>query len=106
MANKGVKTGKTGTMGLIAFVAVIFVAIAYIFVGLQAAFASWGWSVSFGKIPGLLQWLSSVMLTGIVVYLSYDFAMRQKKCWRVIWWILAIIAICAVLGLGGFNAFR
>ena len=45
------------------------------------------------------------MLTGIVVYLSYDFAMRQSKAWRIIWWVLAIIAILAVLGFGGFNVF-
>ena len=100
------KKGKTGTLGLIAFIAVILVAIAYIFVGLEAMFNSWGLSVSFGKIPSILQWLSSIMLTCIVVYLSYDFAMKQTKVWRVIWWIIAIIAILSVLGLGGFNAFK
>lgn len=106
MAKGTVKTGRSGALGMIAFIAVILVAIAYIFVGLQAAFYAWGWSVSFGKIPSILQWISSLMLTGIVVYLSYDFAMKQTKVWRVIWWVLAIIAILAVLGLGGFNAFQ
>ncbi len=105
MAKNSVKTGRTGTLGFIAFVAIILVAIAYIFVGLQAAFNSWNVNISFGRVPGILQWISSIMLTGIVVYLSYDFAMRQSKAWRIIWWVLAIIAILAVLGFGGFNVF-
>ncbi len=99
------KTGRTGTLGLVAFVAIILVAIAYIFVGIQAAFTAWGVSFSFGRVPGLLQWISSILLTGIVVYLSYDYAMKQTKTWRIIWWVLAIIAILAVLGFGGFNVF-
>jgi len=100
------KTGRTGTIGFIAFIAIIFVAIAYIFVGLEAAFDAWGWSFSFGRVPGLLQWLASILMTGIIVYTSYDFAMRQSKPWRIIWWILAIIAILCVLGIGGFNVFN
>ncbi len=105
MAKNGVKTGKTGSLGFVAFVAIILVAIAYIFVGLEACFNSWNLNFSFGRIPGLLQWISSILLTCIVVYLSYDFAMRQSKTWRIIWWVLAIIAILAVLGFGGFNVF-
>jgi hypothetical protein len=100
------KTGKTGTVGLVAFVAIIFVAVAYLFVGLQAMFNAWGWNFNFGRVPGILQWLASILMTGIIIYTSYDFAMRQTKFWRVVWWILAIIAIVCVLGLGGFNAFN
>ncbi|MCR5786277.1 MAG: hypothetical protein K6G28_01060 [Acholeplasmatales bacterium] len=101
------KTGKTGNVGFFAFVAVIFVAVAYLFRGMQAAFNEWGWNTSWmGNVPGVLTWIAEIIMTLIIVYCSYDFAMRQSKPWRVIWWILAIIAICAVVGIGGFNAFR
>jgi len=100
------KTGKTGTIGLIAFVAILLVAVAYIFVGLQALGNAWHWNINFGKAPGLLQWFASILMTGIIVYASYDFAMRQTKGWRIVWWILAVIAILCVLGFGGFNVFN
>ncbi len=105
MAKNTQRTGRTGALGLAAFIAIILVAIAYVFVGLEACFDSWGFNFSFGRVPGLLQWISSILLTCIVAFLSYDYAMKQSKTIRIIWWVLAIIAILSVLGFGGFNVF-
>ena len=101
-----VKHGKTGALGMIAFIAVILTAVAFILVGLQAAFQAWNWNISLGRIPNIVRWVAEIMMTIVIVWASYDFANHQSKFWRVVWWILAIIAILSVVGLGGWNSFR
>ncbi len=101
------KQGKTGNLGMVAFIAVILVAIAFILIGLQAAANEWNWDwFKVGKAANILRWVAEILMTAIIVYCSYDFAMKQSKVWRIIWWILAIIAILSVLGFGGWNSFR
>jgi hypothetical protein len=106
MANK---TGKTGNLGLFAFLAIILVAIAFLFVGLQALFQAWNINIDvtwMSRPASVLRWIAEVIMTLIICYCSYDFAMKQTKGWRIVWWVLAIIAVCSVIGLGGFNVFR
>ena len=102
-----VKTGKTGNLGMFAFIAICIVALCYLFVGLQAAFSSWNWDVSWmAKPASILRYVADIIMTLIIGYCSYDFAMRQSKGWQIVWWILAIIALFSVIGLGGFNVFK
>ena len=100
------KKGRTGSLGMVAFIAVILTAVAFILIGLEAAFHAWGWSISLGRIPGIIRWVAEIMMTIVIIWASYDFAEHQSKFWRVVWWILAIIAILSVVGLGGWNSFK
>lgn len=99
------KTGKTGLIGLIAFVAVILVAVAY-GLGALESWAKLQMSINGRSIPGILMWVASVFMTIVIIWASFDFAMKQSKGWQIAWWILAILAVLCVLGVGGFNSFN
>ncbi len=99
------KKGKTGALGMIAFIAVIIVALAYVWLGIENA-TNLHASINGRSIPGILQWIGSILGVIVMVWASYDFACRQEKVWRIIWWILAILAILSVLGIGGWNVFK
>ncbi len=103
------KTGKSGNVGMIAFIAVILVALSWCLVGLHAALVAMFQGNDFSfllKLTNILRWVADIFAVVVMVWASYDFAQHQTKPWRVIWWILAIIAICAVVGLGGRNVFN
>jgi uncharacterized BrkB/YihY/UPF0761 family membrane protein len=102
------KTGKTGGIGMMAYIAICFVALAYLIVGMIAFFHAINvtWFDGMQKFGNVLMWIANILTTIVIAWCSYDFAMRQKKPWRVIWWVLVIIAILSVAGLGGFNAFK
>ena len=90
------KTGKTGIFGLLAFVAIILNAVAWV---LQIL-ATYVWN-AFAPFAGLCVGIASLFLLAVTIYVSYDFAKRQKKCWRIVWWVLVVVSLLAVFfGIG------
>ncbi len=90
------KKGKTGIVGFLAFTAIIFNAVAWILQYLANKF----WA-HLSEISNFLVSISSFFLLIVAVYTSYDFAKRQKRFWRIIWWLLTIVSLLAVFfGIG------
>lgn len=87
------KKGKTGFLGMFAFVAMLFNAVAWIL-------SCCGLS---GQVTSVLQGIASILLIIVALVVAYDFANKQKKVWRIIFWVLAILTICAVLFGVGHN---
>ena len=100
------RTGKTGGLGMLAFIAIIIMAVAYIWLGIEKGFNIGPVLINGRSITGILQWVASSLGVVVMVWASYDFASRQTKVWRIIWWVLAVLAILAVIGLGGWNVFK
>lgn len=87
------KKGKTGFLGMFAFGAMLFNAVAWI---LSCCNLN-------GKVTSVLQGIASILLIIVALVVAYDFANKQKKVWRIIYWVLAILTICAVLFGVGYN---
>lgn len=49
------------------------------------------------KIPTLLTDISSLVLTIVALIVAHDYASRQTMFWRVLYWVIAILTICAIL---------
>ena len=91
------KTGKTGIFGLLAFAAIILNAVAWVVTVILNALKL------NSTIGGILTGVASLFLLVVTIYVSYDFAKRQKKVWRIIWWVLVIVSILAVVCGVGVN---
>ncbi len=98
--------GKTGYLGMFAFVAIVLNAIAW---GLTAIFSACGIS---GGIPGtgmtiqgILTTIASVLLLIVALFSAYDYAQRQSKVWRIVFWVLAIVSLIAIFFGFGFPNF-
>lgn len=89
------KKGRTGYLGMFAFIAMILNAIAWI---LQIAKLD-------GKISSILLAVGSLMLTIVCIFVAHDFAERQSQVWKIIFWILAILSLLAILFGVGHNFF-
>lgn len=94
------KKGKTGSLGLWAFIAIVLNAIAWLWQFIETAF-KFSVTISGHSLSSILSVIASLALSIIVLLVAYDFAERQSTFWRVIYWILAIATILAILfGIG------
>lgn len=94
------RTGRTGYLGMFAFAAMLLNAIAWILkIILDATKSS---IVVFGMpLQNLFTTIASVLLLIVAFVAAYDYASRQTKGWRILFWILAIISLLSIfLGLG------
>lgn len=89
--------GKTGLLGLCAFVAMVLNFINWCIQVIN----NMGWVTIGGSLLGIMSAVASLLLTGVVLVVAYDFASRQTKGWKILYWVLAIITILSILvGLG------
>ncbi len=81
------KKGSTGLLGMVAFIAIILNAVAWLLVSLDLG----------GNISAIMTAVASIALLLVVLYVAYDFAKKQTQLWRIIFYVLAILSIAAVL---------
>lgn len=85
------KTGKTGILGLFAFLSIVINAVVWICDCFNLT----------GQIFSIAKSVASLLLVVVTLTVAYDFVKRQSTFWRVVYWILAIATICAILfGVG------
>lgn len=89
------RKGRTGYLGMFAFAAMLLNAIAWIIkIVLDALKVN-------NSVGGILTGVASILLLIVVLVSAYDFARRQTKGWRIVFWILAIVSLLSIfLGLG------
>lgn len=89
------RKGRTGYLGMFAFAAMLLNAIAWIIkIVLDALKVN-------NSVGGILTGIASILLLIVVLVSAYDFANRQTKGWRIVFWILAIVSLLSIfLGLG------
>lgn len=94
------KKGRTGYLGMFAFIAILLNAIAWIFSVILNAIGT-KIIVLNQPIQNILTGIAGLLLLIVALFSAYDFAERQTKGWRIIFWILAIISVLAIFfGLG------
>lgn len=89
------RKGRTGYLGMFAFAAMILNAIAWIVkIILDALKVN-------NSVGGILTGVASVLLLIVALVSAYDYASRQTKVWRILFWVLAIISLLSIFfGLG------
>ncbi|MDE6408361.1 MAG: hypothetical protein K2K48_01470 [Anaeroplasmataceae bacterium] len=89
------RKGRTGYLGMFAFAAMILNAIAWIIkIILDALKVN-------NSVGGILTGVASILLLIVALVSAYDYASRQTKGWRILFWILAIVSLLSIfLGLG------
>ncbi|MDE5546739.1 MAG: hypothetical protein K2M84_02665 [Anaeroplasmataceae bacterium] len=89
------RKGRTGYLGMFAFAAMLLNAIAWIIkIVLDALKVN-------NSIGGILTGIASILLLIVVFVSAYDYASRQTKGWRIVFWVLAIVSLLSIiLGLG------
>lgn len=100
------KKGKTGNLGFFAFLAVCLNALAWVLKAIDSQ-----WHIKFLVINGksiidIITGISALILLLVVIFVAHDFAERQSTIWRVLFWIFAILAGCAILFGSGANFFK
>lgn len=100
MANK--PQGKNSTMGLFAFIAICFNALAWIIDLIFNAFKI-DEKIAGMSLNGLFTAIASLILTILVLYIAYGYAKKLSKNWRIVYWVIAIVSILAILFGVGFN---
>lgn len=94
------KKGRTGYLGMAAFIAVILNALAWLISFICDA-ANLTFAINGHSIPSMLTAIASLLLLIVVIFVAHDFAERQSKFWRIVFWVLAVIAILSIfLGVG------
>ena len=96
------KQGRTGGLGMVAFIAIVVNAVCWLVIVLNNA-------LKLGlpnRIPNVLSALASLALLIVVAIVAYDFAKHQSKGWRITYWVIVIISLCAVLFGVGVNFIR
>lgn len=89
------RKGRTGYLGMFAFAAMILNAVAWIIkIVLDALKVN-------NSVGGILTGVASLLLLIVALVSAYDYASRQTKGWRILFWVLAIISLLSIfLGLG------
>ncbi|MCM1131384.1 MAG: hypothetical protein NC310_07785 [Roseburia sp.] len=89
------RKGRTGYLGMFAFAAMILNAVAWIIkIVLDALKVN-------NSVGGILTGVASILLLIVALVSAYDYANRQTKGWRILFWVLAIISLLSIfLGLG------
>ena len=84
-------------LGLLAFIA-MFINFVY---WLICIINNQGWITINGKLISIMLFVATCLLTAVVLIVAYGWAKAQTKVWYILFWVFAIISICAiVLGLG------
>ncbi len=94
------RKGRTGYLGMFAFVAMLLNAIAWIIkIILDATNSS---VVVMGQpLQNVFTAVASILLLIVALFAAYDYAQRQTKGWRIVFWVLAIISLLSIFfGLG------
>ncbi|MDE5714929.1 MAG: hypothetical protein K2I42_02235 [Anaeroplasmataceae bacterium] len=94
------RKGRTGYLGMFAFAAMILNAIAWIIkIILDATSSS---VVVMGQpLQNVFTAIASILLLIVALVAAYDYAKRQTKGWRIVFWILAIVSLLSIFfGLG------
>ena len=99
------KKGKTGYLGMFAFVAILINAIAWLF---KILHDQWDVSISIrgSQLYNLLLGIGSLILVLVAMVAAHDFAEKQSTFWRVLYWVLAISSIVAIIFGVGVNFFN
>ena len=58
-----------------------------------------------GASLGLIATIGDAVLLAAVLLAAYMFAVKQTKTWRIIYWIIAVVAIAGFV-LTGFNIIK
>lgn len=89
------KKGKTGYLGMFAFIAIILNAVAWL---MKVIFDCLKVSVAIGGRPlqDIITWIASLLLLIVALFSAHDYASKQKKIWGILFWVLAIISILAI----------
>ncbi|MDE7100361.1 MAG: hypothetical protein K2O05_00730, partial [Anaeroplasmataceae bacterium] len=55
-------------------------------------------SVTIGGRPiqDIITWIASILLLIVALFSAYDYASKQTKFWRILFWVLAIISVLAI----------
>ncbi len=94
------KKGKTGYLGMFAFIAIVLNAIAWIISVILNAIGN-DIKVLNQPIQNIFTGIAGLLLLIVALFSAYDFAERQTKGWRILFWILAIVSVLAIFfGLG------
>jgi hypothetical protein len=94
------RKGRTGYLGMFAFAAMLLNAIAWIIKIILDATNS---SVVVMGMPlqNLFTAIASILLLIVALVAAYDYAQRQSRGWRVLFWVLAIVSLLSIIfGLG------
>ena len=60
-----------------------------------------GWITINGRLIDVAQFIATVLLTIVVLVVSYDWAKKQKQVWFILWIIFAVITVLAIcIGFG------
>lgn len=94
------KKGRTGYLGMFAFIAIVLNAIAWIISVILNAIGK-DIIVLNQPIQNIFTGIAGLLLLIVALFSAYDFAERQTKGWRILFWVLAIVSILAIFfGLG------
>ncbi len=94
------RKGRTGYLGMLAFGAMLLNAIAWL---LKVIFDACKLNVTVAGQPlqNIFTGIASIFLLIVVIFVAFDFANKQTKGWRILFWILAIVSLLSIFfGLG------
>lgn len=88
---------NSNVLGLLAFIA-MFINFIY---WLIQIINQQGWITINGRLIDVAQFIATVLLTIVVLVVSYDWAKKQKQVWFILWIIFAVITVLAIcIGFG------
>lgn len=88
---------NSSLLGLIAFIA-MFINFIY---WLICIINKQGWVTIGGRIIDIAYFIANILLTIVVLVVSYDWAKGQKKIWFYFWIAFAVITVLAIcIGIG------
>lgn len=88
---------NSNVLGLLAFIA-MFINFIY---WLIQIINERGWITINGRLIDVAQFIATVLLTIVVLVVSYDWAKKQKQVWFILWIVFAVITVLAIcIGFG------
>lgn len=88
---------NSNVLGLLAFIA-MFINFIY---WLIQIINQQGWITINGRLIDVAQFIATVLLTIVVLVVSYDWAKKQKQVWFILWIVFAVITVLAIcIGFG------
>jgi hypothetical protein len=91
------KKSNATTLGLLAFVA-MFINFVYWII---CIINNQGWITIGGRFIDVMLFISTCLLTAVVLIVAYGWAKGQSKVWYIFYWVFAIITILAIcVGFG------
>ena len=90
---------NSNVLGLLAFIA-MFINFIY---WLIQIINQQGWITINGRLIDVAQFIATVLLTIVVLVVSYDWAKKQKQVWFILWIIFAVITVLAICTGFGSN---